>query len=274
MALIQYLTEPLSYEFMRVALATSITVGLVASTLSTFIVLRGWSLLGDAVSHSVLPGLAVAAALNLPLTLGGAAAGVAASVLIGFVESRAKVRNDTAIGIVLTGAFALGLVILSRVRPTLDIFHVLFGNVLGVSPQELIITAVLGFIVIAILSLFMKEIISFTFDPTFTLVVGLPSKLIHYSLMIMISLTVISALQTAGIILIIALLVTPGATAQLFARTIGQMITISILVGVVSSVIGLYLSFYLAVSSGGTIALAATLIFFTALLIKSLSVKP
>ncbi|MEM2225423.1 MAG: metal ABC transporter permease [Candidatus Caldarchaeum sp.] len=273
MALIQYLLEPLSYGFMKVALVASVTVAVVASTLSTFIVLRGWSLLGDAVSHSVLPGLAVAAALNLPFTLGGAVAGVASSVLIGFIESRARVRNDTAIGIVLTGAFALGLVILSRVRPTVDIFHVLFGNVLGVSIQDLVITAALGFIVIATLSLFMKEIISFTFDPTFTYVVGLPSRLIHYTMMIMISLTVISAFQTVGIILVISLLVTPGATAQLFARTIGQMILISVVVGVTCSVIGLYLSFYLAVSSGGTIALAATLIFFTALLVKSLSVR-
>ncbi len=126
MALIEYILEPLSYDFMRVALITSVTVGVVASTLSSFIVLRGWSLLGDAISHSVLPGLAVAALLNMPLTLGGAAAGIASSVLIGFVESRARVRNDTAIGIVLTGAFALGLVIISRARPTVDIFHVLF----------------------------------------------------------------------------------------------------------------------------------------------------
>ncbi|MEM0442871.1 MAG: metal ABC transporter permease [Candidatus Caldarchaeum sp.] len=268
MALIETLLEPLSYGFMRLALITAVVVGLTASTLSVFVVLRGWSLLGDAISHSVLPGLALSAAFNLPLTVGGAVAGVVASVLIGFVESRTRVRNDTAIGIVLTGAFALGLVIISRLRPTVDVFHILFGNVLGVSAEDLVITTAIGFLVILLVSLFMKEIVSFTFDPMFTHVVGLPSALIQYSLMIMMSLTVIAALQTVGIILVISLLVAPGATAQLYARNLGQMIAISLAVGVFSSVAGLFVSYYFAVSSGGTIALTATLIFFTALALK------
>ncbi|MCS6768818.1 MAG: metal ABC transporter permease [Candidatus Caldarchaeum sp.] len=266
--MIEFLIEPLTYEFMRTALATAVVVGLTASTLSVFVVLRGWSLLGDAISHSVLPGLAFSAAFNLPLTLGGAVAGVVASLLVALVESRSRVRNDTAIGIVLTGAFALGLVIISRIRPTVDVFHILFGNVLGVSPQDLLLTAALGFVVILLISLFMKEIIAFTFDPLFTYVVGLPTNLIHYSLMIMMSLTIIAALQTVGIVLVISLLVAPGATAQLFARTLGQMLLVSLTVGVFSSVAGLYLSYYFAVSSGGAIALTATLVFFSAMMLK------
>jgi ABC-type Mn2+/Zn2+ transport system permease subunit len=269
-ALIDLLLEPLSYGFMRLALITSITVGVVASVLSAIIVVRGWSLLGDAISHAVLPGVAVAVALNIPFIVGGMAAGLTAALLIGFVESRARVRNDTAIGIVLTGAFALGLVIISRVRPTVDIFHILFGNVLGVSPQSMMVSAAIGAAVLITLALFMKEVIAFTFDPVFSYVAGLPTTLIHYSLMAAMSLTIISALETVGIILIVSLLVTPGATAQLFARNMSEMIFLSTLVGVTSSIAGLYLSFYLAVSSGGTIALIVTLIFFTALTAKKL----
>jgi len=266
--MIDLLGEPLKYEFMRMAFLTSLTVGIITSTLSAFVVLRGWSLLGDAISHAVLPGLAVSAAFNLPFFVGGAAAALTSSILIGLVESRARVRNDTAIGIVLTGAFALGLVIISRLRPTVDIFHVLFGNVLGVSPQDLVLTTAVGVIIMFAVSLFFKEIVAYTFDPIFSYVAGLNTKLIHYGLMVILSLTILVSIQTAGIILVISLLVTPGATAQLFARNMVEMVSVSVFVGAFSAVLGLYLSFYLAVSSGGTIALTATLTFFTALVIK------
>ncbi|MCS7138276.1 MAG: metal ABC transporter permease [Candidatus Caldarchaeum sp.] len=258
----ELLLEPFRYQFMQMALLTAVTVGFVASTLSVIVVLRGWSLLGDAISHSVLPGLAAAAALNMPLTIGGAAAGITASLLIGIIESKTRVRNDTAIGIVLTGTFALGLVIISKFRPTVDIFHILFGNVLAVSYEDFITTALLSAVVVAFLAAFLKEIVSYTFDPIFTYVAGLPSTFLHLALMVMISLAVLSALQTVGIILVVALLITPGATAQLIAKNLAQMLFISIAVGIVSAVVGLYLSFYLAVSSGGTIALTVTALFF------------
>ncbi|MEM4574152.1 MAG: metal ABC transporter permease [Candidatus Caldarchaeum sp.] len=270
MALNELFLQPLQYEFMRMAFLTALTVGMTASVLSVIVVLRGWSLLGDAISHSVLPGLATAAALNLPLTIGGAAAGITASLLIGIVESRTRVRNDTAIGIVLTGTFALGLVIISKYRPTVDIFHILFGNVLAVSYEDFATTVLLSAGVVAVFAAFLKEIVSYTFDPIFSYVAGLPSNIIHLGLMVMISLTVISALQTVGIILVISLLVTPGATAQLFAKNLRQMFAVSMTMGVASAVIGLYLSFYFAVSSGGTIALTATAFFFAATVLKKL----
>jgi ABC-type Mn2+/Zn2+ transport system permease subunit len=271
MALTEFFLEPLTYRFMQSAFITSIAVGILASTLSVVIVLRGWALLGDAISHAVLPGLAAAAVFNIPLTLGGALAGVVSSLAIGFIEQKTRVRNDTAIGIVLTGAFALGLVAISKLRPTLDVFHILFGNVLAVSTEELQLTAAVAAVVLLFFGLFLKEIVAYTFDPVFASVVGLPSNILHHTLMVMISLAVIASLQTVGIILVVALLITPGATAQLLAKNLPQMFIISIAVGITSAIIGLYLSFYLAASSGGTIALTATTIFFAAFVAKRLA---
>ena len=271
MALAEFFLEPLTYRFMQSAFITSIAVGILASTLSVVIVLRGWALLGDAISHAVLPGLALAAVFNIPLTLGGALAGIISSFAIGLIEQKTRVRNDTAIGIVLTGAFALGLVAISKLRPTLDVFHILFGNVLAVSTEELQLTAAVATAVLLFFGLFLKEIVAYTFDPVFASVAGLPANLLHHILMVMISLAVIASLQTVGIILVVSLLITPGATAQLVAKNLLQMFIISVTVGVSSAVTGLYLSFYLAASSGGTIALTATAIFFAVFLAKRLT---
>jgi ABC-type Mn2+/Zn2+ transport system permease subunit len=268
MDLINTLLDPLQYEFMRMAILTAITVGITSSVLSSFIVLRGWSLLGDAISHSVLPGIAVSVALGTPVFWGALLTGIASSALIGLVESKSRVRNDTAIGIVFTGAFALGLVIISRIRPSIDVFHILFGNVLGVSYQDLLLTALSGGAILTAIGLGFKEIVAYSFDPTFAKVVGLRTGLIHYSMMVLLSLAIVAALQTAGIILVISLLVTPGATAQLVAKTMGGMVAISMLTGLASVVLGIYLSYYLSVSSGGAIALIATLVFFTTLVAK------
>lgn len=268
--MIEILQDPLQYEFMRLALVTAIVVGVMCSVLSSFIVLRGWSLLGDAISHSVLPGIAVALTFGFPFFWGALFTGVASSALIGLVESKSRVRNDTAIGIVFTGAFALGLVIISKTRPAIDIFHVLFGNVLGVTFQDLLVTAISGSVILVAIGLGLKEIVTYTFDPTFSRVIGLPIRLIHYSLMVLLSLAIVAALQTAGIILVISLLVTPGATAQLLAKTIERTILVSLVVGIASVTVGLYLSYYLAVSSGGAIALVATVVFFAAFLYKGL----
>ncbi|MCS7143132.1 MAG: metal ABC transporter permease [Aigarchaeota archaeon] len=270
MGLIQLLLEPFQYNFMQIALVTSIVVGIVTSILSCFIVIRGWALLGDAISHSVLPGIAIAVALNVPLVIGALVAGIGSSLLIGYTETKFKVRNDTAIGIVLTGAFALGLVILSRLRPTVDIFHVLFGNVLGVTYDELLFTSASASIVLIIVGLFMKEIVVYTFDPIYAKVIGLPASLIHYMLMSLLSLCIVASIQTAGIILVVSLLIAPGATAYMFAGRMSQMFSISLLAGVVSVIIGLYISYYFAVSSGGAIALVATLIFFVSSMVKLL----
>lgn len=268
--MIEALIDPFRFTFMQMALVTAIIVGIVTSVLSCFVVLRGWSLLGDAISHAVLPGLALAVAFDIPFAVGALASGIGSSLLIGYTEMKARVRNDTAIGIVLTGAFALGLVILSRLRPTVDVFHVLFGNVLGVTYGDLLFTTLSSALVLAVTSLFIKEIITYTFDPIYARVIGLPTTLIHYMLMGLLSLTIVASIQTVGIILVVSLLITPGATAQMFARDMFQMVYISLTIGLSSVIVGLYISYYLAVSSGGAIALVATATFFSAMLLKSL----
>ncbi len=264
------LAEPMGYEFMRIALATSITVAVTCSILSSFVVLRGWALLGDAISHSVLPGIAIALVLEIPYVVGALIAGVGSSALIGLVESRARIRNDTAIGVVMTGAFATGLILLSWMRPTVDVFHVLFGNPIGVSLNDMLLSAAIGGLVVLSVGMLLKEIVAYTFDPIFSRVIGIPTTLLHYVLMILLSLAIVSALNTVGIILVITLLVTPGATAQIISRNITQMIGVSMLVGVSSAIIGLYLSYYFSISSGGAIAGVATAIFFSVLVVKML----
>ncbi|MEM0482775.1 MAG: metal ABC transporter permease [Nitrososphaerota archaeon] len=268
--MLELLAEPMGYEFMRIAMATSIIVAITCSILSSFVVLRGWALLGDAVSHSVLPGIAIALALNIPYAAGALLAGVSSSALIGLVESRTRIRNDTAIGVVMTGAFATGLILLSWMRPTVDVFHVLFGNPIGVSLNDMHLSAVIGGFVVLTVAMLLKEIVAYTFDPIFSKVIGIPTTLLHYILMILLSLAIVSALNTVGIILVITLLVTPGATAQIISRNITQMIGTSILVAVSSSIVGLYLSYYLSISSGGAIAGVATAIFFSVLATKTL----
>jgi len=263
--------EPLSYEFMRVALVTSIIVALTCSLLSPFVVLRGWSLLGDAISHSVLPGVALAVALNIPYLVGALVTGIGSSALIGLVETRTRVRNDTAIGVVMTGTFAAGLVILSWLRPAVDVFHVLFGNPIGVSEGDMVVSAAVGGLVALVIAMLFKEVVAYTFDPVFSVVAGIPTTSLHYLLMILLSLTIVSALQTVGIILVVSLLVAPGATAQVVSKNITQMLAVSLAVGLASAVLGLYLSYYLAISSGGSVATASTAAFFSAICIRHLS---
>ncbi len=264
--MLDLLAEPLSYEFMRVALITTLLVAVTCCVLSSFVVLRGWSLLGDAISHSVLPGIAIALILDFPYFIGAILAGVGSSVLIGLVESRARIRNDTAIGVVMTGAFSAGLVIISTIRPTVDIFHLLFGNPMSISIQDLYLAAAVGGVALLLIGSILKEIVAYTFDPVFSKVVGVRTTVIHYILMILLSLSIVSALSTVGIILVVCLLVTPGATAQLVARNFTEMLAISVAVGVTSVVAGLYLSYYISISSGGAIAAVATLAFFVVMI--------
>jgi manganese/iron transport system permease protein len=264
--LLDLLAEPLGYEFMRVALITTLLVAVTCCVLSSFVVLRGWSLLGDAISHSVLPGIAIALILDFPYFIGAILAGVGSSVLIGLVESRARIRNDTAIGVVMTGAFSAGLVIISTIRPTVDIFHLLFGNPMSISIQDLYLAAAVGGVALLLIGSILKEIVAYTFDPVFSKVVGVRTTVIHYILMILLSLSIVSALSTVGIILVVCLLVTPGATAQLVAKNFTEMLAISVAVGVTSVVAGLYLSYYISISSGGAIAAVATLAFFVVMI--------
>jgi len=262
-----WLLEPLQHAFMVKALGVSALVGCVCAVLSCFMTLKGWALMGDAVSHAVLPGVVLAYWLNLPLAIGAFVFGLAAVTLIGFVQQQTRVKEDTVIGLVFTGFFALGLVLLSKTTSSIDLMHILFGNVLGISDRDLWQTVVISGITLITLILWHRDLILFCFDPTHARTIGLNTTLLYYVLLALVSLTAVAALQTVGIILVVAMLITPGATAYLLSDRFEAMVAIAVAVGSLGSVLGTYLSYYLDASTGGCIVVLQTLIFIVAMIL-------
>jgi manganese transport system permease protein len=269
MSVLDLILDPLQYTFMRRALVAAVLVGLVCGVLGCFIVLRRMALIGDALSHAVLPGAAIAFMLGASdFFVGAAIAGIVTAVLIGWVTNNSRVKEDAAIGVVFTGAFALGIVLITLIQSrSVDLFHMLFGNVLGVDDRHLWITAGITVAVLLIIGLLFKELLLHAFDPIMAAATGLPVSGLHYLVMLLLSLTVVASLQTVGLVLVVAMLITPASTAYLLTDRFGRMLAISAGVGVGSAVIGLYGSYYWNISSGATIVLVATLIFFLALLL-------
>ena len=260
-----WLLEPLTYPFMLRGLFASVMVGAVCAVLGTYVVLRGMSFFGDALAHAILPGVAVAYLARWPLSAGALAAGLLAAAAIGYLQTR--VREDTAIGIVFSGAFALGIALLSTVRTyTVDLTHFLFGNVLGVSPADLVVTAVLSGGVLLLTVAFHKELVLVSFDPVLATVLRLPTSLLRYLLLFLLAVTVVASLQVVGVALVVAMLVTPPATAYLLVRRVGPMMGLAALFGVLSAVAGLYGSYYLNIPSGPAMVLVCTGIFLLVLL--------
>jgi len=257
-----WIAEPLQYGFMVRGLLAAILVGIICPIIGSYMILRGMSFFGDALSHAILPGIVAAYMLTLPLTLGALVAGVLAALAIGFISQRGKVQEDTAIGIVFAGSFALGVALMSTVQGyTVDLTHILFGDVLGVSGNDLWWTFGLGLLVLTIVLAFYKELLVLTFDPTLALVLRLPARTLRYLLLILIAVTIVVSLQTVGIALMLAMLVTPAAAAQLLTRRLPAMMATAAGLGVVSNVTGLYLSYYVNIASGPAMVLVATVIF-------------
>jgi manganese transport system permease protein len=256
--------DPLGYAFMRRALLASVLVGLVCGTLGCYIVLRRMALIGDALSHAVLPGAAIAFILGAnDFFLGAAIAGLVTALLIGWVTANSRVKEDAAIGVVFTGAFALGIVLITLIQSrSVDLFHMLFGNVLGVDTRDLWVTGAIAVVVLVTIFVLFKELLLHAFDPIMAAAIGLPTRGLHYLLMVLLSLTVVASLQTVGLVLVVAMLITPASTAYLLTDRFGRMLAISAGIGVASSVIGLYGSYYGNVSSGASIVLVATAFFF------------
>ena len=261
------LIEPLQYAFMQRALLAAVLVGVVCGTLGCYIVLRRMALIGDALAHSVLPGVAIAFIVGADFFLGAAAAGIITAGLIGWVTSSSRVKEDAAIGVVFTGAFALGIVLITLIQSkSVDLLHMLFGNVLGVEDRDLYVTGGITAAVLLTLLLLYKEMLVHAFDPVFAAAIGLPARALHYLLMLLLSLTVVAALQTVGLVLVVAMLITPASTAFLLTDRFGRMVGLSAAIGVASAVIGLYASYFYNVSSGAAIVLVATAFFFGAIL--------
>lgn len=254
------------YQFLQNALITSIIVGLVSGIIGSFIVLRGMSLMGDAISHAVLPGVAASYMLGMNYIIGASVFGILAALLIGFITQKSQLKNDTAIGVVFSSFFALGIIMISFAKSSTDLYHILFGNVLAVRDSDILITAIVGILVIVFVLIFYKELQITSFDPTMAQAYGLNVQFFHYALMFLLTLVAVSSLQTVGTILVIAMLITPAATAYLLTNHLPTMICLASTFGVLSSIIGLFFSYSYNLASGATIVLTAAFFFIIAFL--------
>jgi len=259
--MIQFFEAIVQYEFLQKALVTSVMVGIISGVIGCFIVLRGMALMGDAISHAVLPGVAISYLLGINFFIGAVVTGIATAIGIGFISQNSRIKNDSSIGIMFTSAFALGIILITLMKSSTDLYHILFGNVLAVRPSDMWTTLIIGLIVLVGVFLFYKELLVSSFDPIMAKAYGLPNKMIHYFLMTLLTLVTVASLQTVGIILVVAMLITPASTAYLLTNRLSTMLLLSTVFGTLSAVIGLYLSFTYNLASGATIVLVATGLF-------------
>ncbi|WP_299563773.1 metal ABC transporter permease [uncultured Mycolicibacterium sp.] len=255
-ALHHLLVEPLGYEFMVRALVTALITAVVCALLSCWLVLVGWSLMGDAVSHAVLPGVVLAYIVGAPFALGAVLFGLLAVALIGLVRDTSRVKEDAAIGIVFTTLFAAGLVLVSVTPSQVDLNHIVFGNILGVGRADLVQIAVLGALVTAVALAKRRDLTLYAFDPVHAHTIGLSPRALGALLLGLLALTAVTALQTVGVVLVVAMLVIPGATAYLLTDSIWRMLVIAPAVSALATVTGLYVSYHLDTSPGGMIVVA------------------
>ncbi|WP_435749174.1 metal ABC transporter permease [Microbacterium sp. PMB16] len=258
---IDFLLEPLAYEFMVRALVTTVLSAIVCALLSCWLVLVGWSLMGDAVSHAVLPGVVIAYILGAPFAIGALVFGLLAVVLIGAVRGTSRVKEDAAIGIVFTSLFALGLVLISVTPSQTDLNHIIFGNILGVSTGDLIQIAALSAVAFVVLVLKRRDLTLYAFDPTHAHAIGLNRRMLGALLLGLLALTAVVALQVVGVILVVAMLIIPGATAYLLTDRFGRMLVIAPAISVACSIVGIYLSYWLDTASGGMVVLTQGAVF-------------
>lgn len=265
-----WLTEPLRYSFMQTGMLAAVLIGLTCAILGVYVVLRSMAFIGDALAHTVLPGLVAAYLLGLNLLLGAVVAGVATAMGIGWLSRRGTLREDTAIGVVFTGMFALGVLLMSAADSFRDFTNMLFGNILGITPTDLKLIAGLALLVLVVLFLFHKELELTSFDPTHARVMGLKADVVRYGLLLLLSLTVVAGIQAVGVVLISALLITPAAAASLLTNSLPRMMLLSAAIAVVSGVVGLYVSYYFDVASGAAIVLSCTACFVAASMVAAI----
>ena len=259
--------DPMAYGFMQRGLVAAILVGVVCAVMGAFVVLRGLAFIGDAVSHAAFPGLVIAYMLGIPLYIGGAVAAVGTALAIGAVARRGALRFDTAVGVLFAGTFAFGILLFSTIQNYVaDLFSYLLGNVLGITFADIVQIAILGGIVLLVVAVLRKELLYASFDPSGAAASGLPVVTLDYLLLGLVGVTIVVSIQAVGIIMVVAMLVTPAATGQLLVDKFWDLVKIAIGVAVVAAVSGLYLSFYLNVASGASIVLVETLLFGLALL--------
>lgn len=263
--MLEFVEHLFTYQFLNRALITSIIVGIVCGTVGSLIVLRGLSLMGDAMSHAVLPGVALSFLFGIPMFVGALITGMIASIFIGYITSSSKTKPDAAIGISFTAFLASGIIIISLINTTTDLYHILFGNLLAITNSAFLTTIVIGSIVLILIIIFYRPLMISTFDPTFSRMSGLNTTLLHYFVMLLLSLVTVASIQTVGIILVVELLITPASTAFLISKKLYSMMIIASLISVISSIVGLYYSYIYNIPSGATIVLCTFVIYIITL---------
>ncbi len=264
--LYDFIAVPLSYPFMQRALVVALLVGAVCAVLSCFLILKGWSLMGDAVSHAVLPGIVLAYVMGLPLAIGAFVAGLSCAGLTGYLKANSRVKEDTVMGIVFSGMFALGLVMFTKVDTDQHLNHILFGDMLGVTVRDLVETAVVAGGTLAIVLAKRRDLLLYCFDPQHARAIGLPVERLHYGLLVLLALTIVAALQAVGIILVVSMLIAPGATAYLLSDRFGRMLAIASACAIFASVMGTLASFHINGATGPCIVLILAALFVLAML--------
>ncbi|MFM7733443.1 MAG: metal ABC transporter permease [Cyanobium sp.] len=267
LSLERWVLEPLQQGFLLRALLLGGLVAVVCAVLSCYMTLKGWALMGDAVSHAVLPGVVLAYALGLPYALGAFVFGVGSVGLIGWIRQHTRVKEDTVIGLVFTGFFALGLVLISRMPSGVDLSHILFGNLLGITDSDVAQTVAISLVVLLLLLVRGRDLLLFCFDPGHARSIGLRTGVLHYLLLVLLSLSAVAALQAVGIILVVAMLVTPGATAHLLTDRFDRMNALAVGSAVLATGLGVLISYWLDASTAGCIVLVQSGLFLLAMLL-------
>lgn len=259
-----FIMTPLQYPFMQQAMLGAIIAGIVCAVLSCYLILKGWALMGDAISHAVLPGIVVAFIFGIPLVIGAFASGLFCAVATGYIKANSRVKEDAVLGIIFSGLFALGLFLFSFVKTDQHLTHVLFGNILGILPNELWQIIIISGITLFIILIKRKDFMLYSFDPVQAQVIGLPVKLLHYTLLILLALSIVASLQAVGVILVIAMLVAPGIIGFLLTKRFPIMMIIAVTSSIISSFFGVLVSFHIDAETGPCIVLSQATLFVLA----------
>lgn len=264
--LMELLITPFTFPFMQKAIITALVTGTVCAILSCFLILKGWSLMGDVISHAVLPGIVIAFVIGIPLSIGAFISGIFCAFATGYLKENSRIKEDTVMGIIFSGMFAFGLVLFARIDTDQHLTHILFGNILGITKAEFKQTLWISAFTIAIILLKRKDFMLYCFDPNQAKVIGLPVKLLHYGLLSLLALTIVASLQAVGIILVIAMLISPGIIAFTLCQNFNRMLIIAVIASTTSSLIGTILSFHIDAATGSCIVITQAIYFIAALI--------
>ena len=267
-SIINWISEPLSHVFMQNALMAALSISVVCAILSCYVVLKGWSLMGDAISHAVFPGVVVAVLLGIPIALGAFVAGLFCAMSVGYLKNHTRLKEDTLMGVVFAGMFAVGLVIFTKLDTSQHLKHILFGNLLGISQEMLWQTLLICALILVVMLIKKQDLLLYCFDPSHARVSGLSLNFLHYGLLILLSATIVMAIQAVGVILVVAMLISPGITSFMLCKRFNSMLLLAIITACLSSFLGVIVSYHLDSATGSTIVLLQALFFVIAIVFE------